>query len=203
MNNVNTATQKNTKELALTSMMISIIVLMSLTPLGFLKTLGASISLLPIPVGIGAMILGPKVGAILGLTFGLMSFSQAFGSSPFSTMLFNINPLYTFILSVSTRTLMGFCVGVIFEKLHTKSPSSSVPYFVSGLMAAFLNTLFYMTMLIALFWNTEYIQTRNADLGGLNPFFFIIAFVGINGALEMPASCIIGGQIARVLKKVV
>lgn len=204
MNNVKSVTNSSsTKELALTGMMIAIIITMSLTPLGFLKTFGASISLIPIPVGIGAMVLGRKVGAILGLTFGLMSFSQAFGTSPFSTMLMSINPFYTFILSVPTRALMGFCVGVIFEKLHEKAPTSKMPYYISGLMAAFLNTFFYMTMVIVLFWNTDYIQTFNSNFGNLNPLFFVIAFVGVNGALEMPSSCLIGGYIASVLKKVI
>ena len=46
------------------AMMIAIILLMSFTPLGYLRTPGLSITLLTIPVAVGAIILGPKGGAI-------------------------------------------------------------------------------------------------------------------------------------------
>ncbi len=43
------------------AMMIAIILLMSFTPLGYLRTPGLSITLLTIPVAVGAIILGRKV----------------------------------------------------------------------------------------------------------------------------------------------
>ena len=53
--------------------------------------------------------MGPKAGAWLGLIFGATSFYQAVtGSSAFSTMLFNINPIYAFLLCIPTRVLMAF-----------------------------------------------------------------------------------------------
>ena len=42
------------------AMMIAIILLMSFTPLGYLRTPGLSITLLTIPVAVGAIILGPR-----------------------------------------------------------------------------------------------------------------------------------------------
>lgn len=199
----NEKVKMNTKELSLTGMMISIIIIMSLTPLGYFRSFGISISLLPIPVAIGAIVLGKKVGLILGIAFGLTSFHQALTGNPFSSVLLSINPIYTFILSVGSRALMGFCVGLIFEKIENKFKNNSIPYFVCGLLAAMLNTLFYMSTLILLFWNTEFLQTFNEGFGGLNPVLFVFAFVGVNGALEMPASCLIGGYISRILKKVI
>ena len=46
-----------------------------------------------VPVAVGAIILGPKGGAICGLAFGITSFMQCFGMGAFGTMLFSINPL--------------------------------------------------------------------------------------------------------------
>ena len=45
------------------AMMIAIILLMSFTPLGYLRTPGLSITLLTIPVAVGAIILAPEDGA--------------------------------------------------------------------------------------------------------------------------------------------
>mgnify|MGYP002231725940 CR=1 FL=1 len=59
------------------AMMIAIILLMSFTPLGYLRTPGLSITLLTIPVAVGAIILGPKGGAVCGLAFGATSFYMA------------------------------------------------------------------------------------------------------------------------------
>ena len=83
------------------AMMIAIILLMSFTPLGYLRTPGLSITLLTIPVAVGAIILGPKGGAVCGLAFGATSFYMAVtGSSAFAAALFNINPFGTFIVCI-------------------------------------------------------------------------------------------------------
>ncbi len=79
--------------------------------------------------------------------------------------------------------------------------SKTVSYFVGGFSAAFLNTVFFMGMLLICFWNTEYIQSMNQGLGDLNPLFFVCAFVGLNGVLEMSASCIVGGLVSKAVNK--
>ena len=73
------------------AMMIAIILLMSFTPLGYLRTPGLSITLLTIPVAVGAIILGPKGGAVCGLAFGATSFYMAVtGSSAFAAALLTL-----------------------------------------------------------------------------------------------------------------
>ena len=58
------------------AMMIAIILLMSFTPLGYLRTPGLSITLLTIPVAVGAIILGPKGGAHRNLKEWKESYSE-------------------------------------------------------------------------------------------------------------------------------
>lgn len=172
------------------------------TPLGYFHTFGLDISLMMVPVAIGAMLMGPKAGAWLGLIFGATSFYQAVtGSSAFSTMLFNINPIYAFLLCIPTRVLMGFLTGVIFKAAQKVDKKKTVCYFVGGFFAAFLNTLFFMGVLLICYWNTEFIQGINETLGGLNPLMFVVAFVGVNGALEMPSSCIVGGIVSKAVNR--
>lgn len=190
------------RELTTLGLLTGILLVMNFTPLGYFRTLGLSISLMMIPVGIGAMLLGPKAGAWLGFIFGATSFYQALtGSSPFSAMLMNISPIGTFLTCIPTRILMGWLTGVIFLGVHKLDKKKTVSYFVGGFFAAFLNTLFFMGVLLLCFWNTEYIQEINASLGGLNPVLFVLAFVGVNGALEMPASCIAGGIVSKAVSR--
>ena len=77
----------NTRYMVELSLMAAIIILMALTPLGNVKTPVLSITLLTIPVAVGAIILGPKGGAILGAVFGATSFGQALTGSGLSSML--------------------------------------------------------------------------------------------------------------------
>lgn len=190
------------RELTTLGLLTGILLLMSFTPLGYFHTFGLDISLMMIPVGIGAMLMGPKAGTWLGFIFGATSFYQSMtGSSPFSTMLFNINPFYAFLLCIPTRMLMGFLTGVIFKVVQKLDRKKTACFFVGGFFAAFLNTLFFMSVLIICYWNTEFIQGINETLGNLNPLPFVVAFVGVNGALEMPASCIVGGVVSKAVSR--
>ena len=203
---VNTKVAKAKKmsvgELTTIGLMTGILLPMSFPPLGYSHTYGLDISLMMIPVAIGAMVIGPKAGMWLGLIFGATSFYQAMtGTSWFSATLFNINPFFTFLVCIPTRMLMGYLVGVLFGLIRKVDRSRTVCYFAGGFLAAFLNTVFFMGTLLLCFWHTEFIQGINEGLGGLNPLLFVGAFVGVNGLLEMPASCIVGGIVSKALDK--
>ena len=77
----NTQTEKKSKmsarELTTLGLLTGVLLLMSVTPLGYFHTFGLDISLMMVPVAIGAMLMGPKAGAWLGLIFGATSFYQA------------------------------------------------------------------------------------------------------------------------------
>ena len=53
----------DTKFMVELALMIAIIIIMSLTPLGYIRTPGLSITLLTVPVAVGAVLLGPTGGA--------------------------------------------------------------------------------------------------------------------------------------------
>ena len=69
---------------------------------------------------------------------------------------------------------------------------------VTGFCSAFLNTLFFMTLLIVLFGNTEYVQGL---IGGRNVILFVCTFVGINAVCEMISSTVITAAIGTALHK--
>ena len=69
-----TAKTFSTRYMVELALMIAIVFLMSFTPLGYIRTPGLSVTLLTVPVAVGAVILGPAGGAICGLAFGVTSF---------------------------------------------------------------------------------------------------------------------------------
>ena len=90
------------------ALLTAIIVLLAFTPIGYIRTLGLEITLRVVPLTVGAVTLGPTAGAVLGAVFGITSFIQCFGMSPFGAVLLGINPLSTFVVCVVSRVLLGW-----------------------------------------------------------------------------------------------
>lgn len=108
----------STKYLVEMALLVAIILLMAFTPIGYIKTAGLEITLIVVPVAVGAVTLGPTAGAILGGVFGITSFIQCFGMSQFGALLLGINPFLTFLVCVPTRILMGWLTGLIYHGLR-------------------------------------------------------------------------------------
>ena len=180
------------------ALMVAIIFIMAFTPLGYFHTVGLDITFLTVPVAVGAIILGPKGGAVCGLAFGVTSLMQAFmGTSAFSAMLLNVNPFGTMITCLVPRILEGWLCGLIFAGV--RKVAKNWAYFVASLACPLLNTLFFMSSLVVFFYNTEYIQGFVQTLGVKNPFMFVIAFVGIQGVIEAVVCCLIASVVSRTL----
>ena len=156
-----------TAQLTLLGLMIAILLVMSYTPLGYLNIGPLAISFNVIPVAISAIVLGPVGGAVAGGVFGLTSFLQCIGvggTSAMGVMLFSINPFLAFVQRFIPRLLDGICLGYIFRGVR-KVSNTYVACAVTGFFSAFLNTLFFMSVLVGLFGNTEYVQNL---MGGHN-----------------------------------
>lgn len=195
--NEQTNTRKSTRYMVELALMIAIIFIMAFTPLGYLRTPGLSITFLTVPVAVGAMILGPKGGAICGAAFGITSLMQCFGASPFGTMLFGINPFFTVILCIVPRVLEGLLSGLIFKGIRSKN--ANLAYFIGGFACPVLNTVLYMATLVLLFYNTDYIQGFVETLGVESPLMFVVAFVGVQGLIEAGVCTVVAAAVSRAL----
>jgi len=188
--------RKDLVKLTQLSILVAIIAIMTFTPLGYLKTGAIEITFMTIPVVIGAIILGEFSGAILGGAFGITSFIQCFGLSPFGAVLLGINPIYTFIICLVPRILMGYLAGLIFKGLSKFDKTKIVSFGVASLSGALLNTIFFMVTLILLFGNSTFIQDMQ---GGKNVLAFAVAFVGTNGLIEAIVTFVVGTAISKAL----
>lgn len=193
----------NTKFMVELAMMIAIIIVMSLTPLGYIKLPGLTITFLTVPVAVGAIILGPIGGLVCGATFGLTSLYQAIsGGSAFTAMLFSINPAGTIFLTLVPRILEGWLTALIFKALHNNQKVQKASYYIASFACPVLNTLLFMSSLVVIFYNTAYIQTFVTKLGVSNPFTFVVAFVGTQGAIEAAVCFVVASILTRALYKV-
>ena len=177
----------STKYLVEMALLVAIILLMAFTPIGYIKTAGLEITLIVVPVAVGAVTLGPTAGAILGGVFGITSFIQCFGMSQFGALLLGINPFLTFLVCVPTRILMGWLTGLI---------SSAASVTIASLCCPLLNTTSFMGTLVTLFAST---MRESFGMGKVLPFIF--AFVGVNGVVEAIVCFVVGTAISMALKK--
>ena len=188
-----------TKQLTTLALMIAVMIIFAFTPIGSIPIGPLVISLQVIPVAICAVVLGPKGGAIAGAVFGLLSFLQCFGigiPSGMGMILVEINPFLAFVQRFVPRLLDGFLIGWIFKLIRKKNVYAACA--VTGFFSAFLNTLFFMSGLVLLFGNTEYVQGL---IGGKNVILWICAFVGINAVFEMIAATVVTGIVGAALHK--
>ncbi|MHB1485872.1 MAG: ECF transporter S component [Saccharofermentanales bacterium] len=188
--------QKRNKTLRLTqlAMLSAIIILMAFTPLGYLKVGPLSITFLTIPVVLGALIMSPIDGMILGAVFGATSFAQCFGIDVFGTTLMAINPVFTFILCFVPRMLIGIISGYTLKGLTKIRLNQNASLAVSALAGALTNTIFFVGFLMLFFGNSDYLRSFG------DSFIKIIAvLVTGNSIIEAIATTVIVTILAKVL----
>lgn len=191
-------TQTNTKTLRMVQLAVlaAILLIMAFTPLGYLRIGPVSITFLTIPVVIGAIVIGPAGGAVLGGVFGITSLIQCFGMDVFGTTLMGINPFFTIILCLVPRILMGLLVGLIFRALIGNTRLKTIPYAAAALSGALINTILFVGALILFFGNTDYLRQF-----GPNIWAILGVLVTANAAIEAAVCMVVGAAIAKALGK--
>ena len=193
-------TGNRSRRTTLLGLLTAILMVLSMTPLGYLNIGPLAISFNMIPVAVGAAALGPVGGAVLGAVFGMTSFLQCLGiggSSAMGVILFDINPLFAFLQRFLPRLITGFTVGVIY-KVVRRFFKVGVAGSAAGFFAALLNTVLFMGALILFYGNTQYLTDL---IAGRNVIVFICTFVGINAVAEMAVSTLVTAALCTALER--
>lgn len=202
MNSKKNMKMSSVLNITLTAIFLAIIIVMSFTPVGYLKVGTIEISLLAIPVAMGAALLGVGGGALLGLAFGVSSLIQCFGMSAFGTALMGINPAFTVILCIVPRVIVGVASASVYKVLKRKNVQANVSSLLSFLTAAVVNTALFVGMFILLFGKTDFYAGLETQFATTGVIAFFAAFVGINGIVEAVASAVVGGALGTVIKRI-
>ncbi len=196
-----TQTKRNTKVARMTLLAMLVAVLIVLAYVNIPMPMGLSITFNMIPVAVAAMAMGIPGGAIVGGVFGLISFLQCFGifgSSALGAALVSVSPVLMFIQRFVSRLLVGVLAGVVFAGMKKTRAPLYVQGAVTGFTAAFSNTVFFMTLLVAFFGSTEKLAGPIAEKGVL---MYIITSVGINAVVEMIVAAAVTGAAGAALRK--
>ena len=111
--------KKDTRWLASVALMMAVVILLASTPLGMIQLPVVKATTVHIPVILGAILLGPLAGSILGGVFGICSMVSntmaptllSFAFSPFMSMTGISGAVKAVWISVGCRILIGFFAG--------------------------------------------------------------------------------------------
>ena len=196
--------KRGTKRLTLTAMFVAIELLMWLIGLGQVPFGPLNMSFLTVPVAVGAILLGPSMGLVLGAAFGLTSLLDAItGKSVMTSTFFSQQPFATVLLCVGTRVLMGLFTGWLFKVLRHGQKPAIWKYYVGAIAAPLSNTCFFMGYICLVFYRTEFVQNLVAAKGAANPLMFVVLLVGVQGVIEALVCCLIGGSVAKGVARAV
>lgn len=109
----------NIKKMATIALLIAMIIVLQfigsmIPPIGGMF----SISLVLIPVVIGAALYGPSAGAVLGAAFGvIVAINCATGADPGGQLVFQSNPILCIFVVMLKGILAGVCAGAVYKLL--------------------------------------------------------------------------------------
>lgn len=199
--------KKDTRYMVSVALMAAIVILLANTPLGMIQLPIIKATTVHIPVIVGAVVLGPAAGAILGAVFGVCSLISntmaptllSFAFSPFLSTTGLLGVCKALWVSVGCRIMIGVVAGwvwILFRKLKVNSYVSLV---ITGFIGSMTNTVFVMGSIYFLFAQ-QYAQAKDVAVTAV--FGLIMGTVTASGIPEAIAAAILVTVIGKALLKV-
>lgn len=199
--------KKDTRWLTSVALMAAVVILLANTPLGMIQLPIIKATTVHIPVIIGAVLLGPLAGAILGGTFGICSLISntmaptllSFAFSPFLSMTGIIGAVKALWISVGCRIMLGIFAGwfwIVLKKCKM-SPLAALP--LTGFICSMFHTILVMGSIYFLLAG-QYAQVKNVAVSAV--FGLVIGTVTASGIPEAIAAAILVTVIGKVLLQV-
>ena len=200
--------RKDTRWLTSVALMAAVVILLANTPLGMIQLPIIKATTVHIPVILGAILLGPMAGAILGAVFGVCSLISntvtptllSFAFSPFMSMTGISGAVKAVWISVGCRMMIGIISGWFWILVKKCKLNHFIALPISGFLGSMVNTVFVMGSIYVLLAR-EYAQARNVGVEAV--FGLVMGTVTASGIPEAIAAAVLVAVIGKVLLKVV
>ena len=198
----------DTRWMVSVALMAAIIIVLANTPLGMIQLPIIKATTVHIPVILGAVLLGPAAGAILGGVFGICSLVSntmaptllSFAFSPFMSTTGIPGALKAIWISVGCRILIGVAAGwlwILFEKVKL---NQIIALPIVGFVGSMVNTVTVMGSIYFLFAQ-QYAEAKDVALTAV--FGLVMGTVTASGIPEAIAAAILVLAIGKVLVVVI
>ena len=194
----------DTRWMVSVALMAAIVIVLANTPLGMIQLPIIKATTVHIPVILGAILLGPGAGAILGAVFGICSLVSntmaptllSFAFSPFLSTTGIPGALKAIWISVGCRILIGVAAGwlwVLFTKIKL---NQFIALPIVGFVGSMVNTVTVMGSIYFLFAQ-QYAEAKEVALTAV--FGLVMGTVTASGIPEAIAAAILVPALGKVL----
>lgn len=180
---------RNLKTLVLGAILAAVTLVLGMTPMGIIPLGFINVTIMCIPVVVGTVCCGLKVGLILGAAFGIASACSAFGvslvpTSALVSLLMAESPYQVVLMCLVPRLLLPVVVHLVYQGFAKKSEKlGKVGVSVAAAAGSLTNTVLYLGIMLLLFWANGLDSTKVlAVIGGTG---------AIAGSLEAVAAAVI------------
>lgn len=179
----------NIRSMVGVALLIAIVVVLQL--LGqFIKFGPVSVSLVLLPIVVGAAVYGPGAGAILGFAFSVVVLLQ-----PDTMFFYGMSVIGTVVTVTVKGTLCGWLAGLVYKAFSKKKQMLGVV--LSAVICPIVNTAIFFAGCCTFFLKPL------AETGIENvPFYVITVFIGFNFIAEFIVNVLCCPVIVRLLQAV-
>ena len=167
-----------------------------------LAVAGIELSFVLIPIVVGAFLLGPVEGSILGLVFGIMTVVLTIMSpgTIMTRILFDANPAMYTVVALVKAVAAGLGSGIIYKVLDVafKGKLLYLRTLIASASAPVINTGIFLLGMVLFFSDT--ISEKWA--GGQNVFFFLVGLIWLNFLIEFAINVALTPAIIRIVEVV-
>ena len=188
---------KTTKTMVGVSLLIALVVVLQFLS-GMIPPIGGfSISLVLIPIVIGAAVYGPGVGALLGGVFGLIvTINCINGTDLGGAMVFQANPFLCILVVLAKGILAGLAAGWVYKLL--KSKSAYLAMLCCAIVCPLVNTSVFVVCMLTFFKDVLAAWAGGGDIMA----YVLSGLVLANFVPEMIINIVFGTAGQGVLKAV-
>jgi len=187
----------NIKRMAVLAMLMALVVVMQFVS-GMIPPIGGfSISLVLIPIVIGAAVYGPSAGAVLGATFGVIVLINCVtGADAGGHMVFQANPALCAVVVVGKGLLAGLAAGWVYRLLKEKN--AFVAMLLAAIVCPVVNTGVFLGCMAAFFAEVLAVWSGGSDILG----YILSGIVLVNFVPELIINITFGMAGQGVIKAI-
>ena len=163
---------------------------------------GLTLSLVLVPIVVGAVVFGPAAGALLGGVFGVVVtfLVMTARAGDLSTMMWVANPAVTALVCILKGVAAGFCAGLVARVFKKRE---FVGIVLAAAIAPIVNTGIFLVGMLTVFREVMMTFAANIGMGGTGAVYFaVVVLVGVNFIIEFAANLILSPSIASIVRAV-
>ncbi len=181
----------DTKKLVGVALFTAIVVVLQLVG-SFIKLGTFSISLVLVPIVIGAALYGVGAGTWLGFVFGFTVLVSGDAAAFLA-----VNPIGAVVVCLAKGMLAGCCAGLVYKAIEKKSPTVAVA--VSAVVCPVVNTGVFLLGCVVFFMETIIGWADIFGFGSNVAAYMIVGLVGVNFLLELLVNVILSPAVVRLI----